>query len=109
MPSHQELIDKCHQAFWSFPEHGLGSDNRIAAVLDVIASHPLLSKESRLLLRQASTRTAMPDIAMCNGDDCPVKEQCWRYMAPADRFQSYFAAPPCDDDGCEYFWNIDEK
>lgn len=109
MSANQTLIDRCHDAFWSFPELTIGDDNRVAAVLDVVASHPLMSKADRLLLRQISTRITMPDIAMCNGDDCPIKEQCWRYMAPASHFQSYFAAPPCDEDGCEYFWNIDEE
>jgi hypothetical protein len=51
----------------------------------------------------------MPDIAMCTGNECPVKEDCWRYMAPTDRFQSYFATPPYTEEGCEYFWDMNEK
>jgi hypothetical protein len=30
-------------------------------------------------------------------------------MAPADRWQSFFAAPPMKEEGCEYFWDMNEK
>jgi hypothetical protein len=30
-------------------------------------------------------------------------------IAPADRWQSYFGTPPFDEDGCEYFWDVNEK
>ena len=32
----------------------------------------------------------MPDIAMCEGKDCPIKESCYRFTAtPSDRRQAY--------------------
>jgi len=104
--NHARLIEKCHEAFWSFPDDTLSSDKRIAAVFEAIASDGLVD---RSYLAQIARKILMPDIAMCNGDDCPVKENCWRYMAPADRWQSYFAAPPCNEEGCEYFWDMNEK
>jgi hypothetical protein len=46
----------------------------------------------------------MPDITMCNGVDCPVKDKCYRYTSkPSDR-QSYFLFPPFKDGVCEMFW-----
>lgn len=57
----------------------------------------------------------MPDITMCDGDDCPMKHTCWRYEAPpTPGRQSYFAAPPykTDDDGnvtCEYFSPMEDN
>jgi hypothetical protein len=102
----RSLIDACHEAFWSFPEDTLSSDRRIAAVLETIANHPLVDKQ---FLRQTARTILMPDIAMCSGGECPIKENCWRYMAPASRWQSYFAAPPCDEEGCDYFWDMNEK
>jgi len=30
-------------------------------------------------------------------------------MAPADRWQSYFATPPFNEEGCDYFWDMNEK
>ena len=31
----------------------------------------------------------MPDMAMCQRDDCPLKETCYRYMAQPSSVQSY--------------------
>ena len=106
LTNRRTLIDACHEAFWSFPDDTLSSDRRIAAVLHAIAEHPLAD---RTFLYQTARTILMPDIAMCQGNECPVKENCWRYMAPANRFQSYFATPPCTEDGCEYFWDMNEK
>ena len=30
----------------------------------------------------------MPDISMCRGVGCPIKEKCWRYTAPPSMRQS---------------------
>lgn len=106
MNNHKALLSSCHEAFWSFPEETIGSDKRIGAVIETIANSAVFD---RFFLLQLANRIKMPDIAMCNGDGCPVKEQCWRHVAPPDRWQSYFAAPPHKEDGCEYFWNIEEK
>ena len=106
MQNHRSLLDACHEAFWSFPEDTLSSDQRIAAVLQALASDPLVD---RSYLAQIANKILMPDIAMCEGGECPIKENCWRYMAPADRWQSYFGTPPFNEDGCEYFWDMNEK
>lgn len=37
----------------------------------------------------------MPDITMCQGRDCPMKESCYRFTATPDPMQSYFIIPPC--------------
>jgi len=37
----------------------------------------------------------MPDISMCSGQDCPLKETCYRFTAkPNELRQSYFSNPP---------------
>ena len=47
----------------------------------------------------------MPDIAMCRGENCEMKEICYRYKAEPDKFrQSMFANSPNDGLTCEYFW-----
>ena len=50
----------------------------------------------------------MPDIAMCKGDGCPKKLDCYRHRAiPTDRRQAYFATPPLQPDGtCRDFMKI---
>lgn len=106
LTNHVRLIEKCHEAFWSFPDDGLSSNKRIAAVLETLANDPLVD---RSYLAQISRKILMPDIAMCEGAECPIKENCWRYMAPADRWQSYFGTPPFTEEGCEYFWDMNEK
>lgn len=49
----------------------------------------------------------MPDISMCNGLDCPLKESCYRYKAePSTFMQSYFFDVPFDKEKgeCEHYW-----
>jgi len=53
----------------------------------------------------------MPDISMCEGGMCTLKETCYRFKAePCEYAQSYFGNPPfkgVDEDNnskCEYYW-----
>lgn len=53
----------------------------------------------------------MPDIAMCEGKDCPSKNKCYRYLAVPDQYrQAYmdFNARR-QGDKCDRFWPVDEK
>ena len=37
----------------------------------------------------------MSDITKCDGEGCPLRSSCWRFLAPADpQWQSWFAYPP---------------
>ena len=49
----------------------------------------------------------MPDISMCSGNNCKLKENCYRYLAtPNPYWQSYFSNPSLEEDkSCKYFWN----
>jgi len=50
----------------------------------------------------------MADIAKCNGHNCPLKEKCYRYTAPAaELWQTYGDFKY--DDGCDYFWDNSER
>lgn len=48
----------------------------------------------------------MPDISKCTGEDCPMKDNCYRFTANASEFmQSYFMnAPIKEDKTCDYYW-----
>lgn len=49
----------------------------------------------------------MADITKCNpGTNCPHKEKCYRFTAPADEYrQTYFVEPPIKEDKtCDMFW-----
>ena len=48
----------------------------------------------------------MPDITMCVGRFCPLKETCYRYLASPHEYQSYFIIPPYKKDECEHYWKI---
>lgn len=54
------------------------------------------------------------DITKCSGENCPVKEECYRFTAPADKFrQSYFLTSPIKttEEGeldCEHYWGEGE-
>lgn len=51
----------------------------------------------------------MPDITMCSGKDCPIKDSCYRHTATPSKFmQSFFLAPPYEDGKCDYHWKNDK-
>lgn len=48
-----------------------------------------------------------PDITMCKGHGCPIKESCKRFKAKPSEFkQSYFAKVPYDHKNleCAEYW-----
>ncbi len=48
----------------------------------------------------------MPDITMCDGGKCTLKNKCHRFTAtPSKIEQSYFITPPFKKKSCEYFWD----
>lgn len=53
----------------------------------------------------------MPDISMCKGGDCPLKETCYRFKATPSDWQSYFGETPYNEEkkDCDYYWKIKEK
>jgi hypothetical protein len=54
----------------------------------------------------------MPDITMCSGTGCELKDTCYRHTAKPSDYQSWFLVVPYDpgvDDECEYYWSIDES
>ena len=57
----------------------------------------------------------MPDITMCKGGDCPLKETCWRYLAVPGKYgQSYFKEIPFYFKNeitteCEYYWETKKR
>jgi len=51
----------------------------------------------------------MPDITMCDGKGCEIKENCLRYKATPSEFrQSYFCDPPNKGLECDYYWELEE-
>jgi len=53
----------------------------------------------------------MPDISMCKGEDCPLKETCYRYTAESSDYQAYFMKIPYDTttNSCDYHMEIWKK
>lgn len=55
----------------------------------------------------------MADITKCSGEGCTRKSSCYRYLAPADDFQSMFIEPPftqtLDNQECEHYWEVKQK
>jgi len=44
----------------------------------------------------------MPDICMCEGKDCPIKEGCYRFKAkPSQYGQGYFLQSPYENGKCD--------
>ena len=44
----------------------------------------------------------MPDITMCEGNECPIRDTCKRFTATPSGRQAYFVETPYDD-GCKYY------
>jgi hypothetical protein len=53
----------------------------------------------------------MADITKCNGNNCPMKETCYRYTAKiTPQWQSYFSETPEIVDGkCDYYYKDETK
>lgn len=52
----------------------------------------------------------MPDITMCKGEGCELREFCYRFKAEPSKYrQSYFMNPPIDNDVCNHFWDMRSK
>ena len=53
----------------------------------------------------------MADITKCTGIGCRVREDCYRYTAPASEWQSWFAVAPVSDDenGCDMMIDNERK
>lgn len=52
----------------------------------------------------------MPDISMCTGEGCPLKNKCFRHKAVENEYrQSYFMVVPYKDGQCDEFWEIIDK
>ena len=46
------------------------------------------------------------DITKCKGNDCPMKESCYRFTAEENEvLQAYFVEPPIKDGKCEMYWS----
>jgi hypothetical protein len=45
----------------------------------------------------------MTDITKCSDMECLKRMRCWRYRAPADKWQSWFSEPPRKGRSCAYF------
>lgn len=42
----------------------------------------------------------MPDIAMCSGDGCAMRGECYRHAAKPGEWQVWFHRPPRDETSC---------
>ncbi len=51
----------------------------------------------------------MSDISKCDGERCPRKFECYRYVAASSQRQSWFSSPPNCEDFCNYYMPIYES
>lgn len=51
----------------------------------------------------------MADICKCDGANCPLKENCFRYKVKDDIYQTYFLYTPFKNGVCEYFMKLFKK
>lgn len=51
----------------------------------------------------------MADISKCTGQNCPLKDTCYRYTSPKSMvWQSYLGKVPYDHTKkeCEFYWKV---
>jgi hypothetical protein len=57
----------------------------------------------------------MPDITMCPGVDCIIKNKCYRYTAPPSEYrQSFFTSSPLqiideNNQKCDHYWDNTDR
>ena len=53
----------------------------------------------------------MPDITLCRGEGCPLKDKCLRHTSTPFVPQSWFMHVPYDHDSesCDAYWPIEVK
>lgn len=51
----------------------------------------------------------MPDITMCKGTKCKLKDRCYRYVATPDSWQSWFVKIPYKNGACDNFWEYNKE
>jgi DNA invertase Pin-like site-specific DNA recombinase len=51
----------------------------------------------------AQMECIMPDITMCENAACPLRQQCYRFMAKPDAWQSVACFAPLSDTQCDHF------
>jgi hypothetical protein len=54
----------------------------------------------------------MPDITMCSGKNCPLRESCYRYTAPIAGYkQAIWIVAPYDSTlkKCDHYWLAERK
>ena len=50
----------------------------------------------------------MVDITKCTGENCHLKNKCYRFRSKPGRLQSYFIEIPIqEDNSCDYFISAD--
>ena len=54
----------------------------------------------------------MPDVSMCSGENCPLKNSCYRFTAkPSEYRQAYFMQVPYnhEEKKCDHYWGNKEE
>lgn len=51
----------------------------------------------------------MSDIVKCEGEGCPIREKCYRFMAIDDDYQAYLIKTPFKYDFCGKFISYEDE
>ncbi len=53
----------------------------------------------------------MPDMSICTGEECPLRNTCYRYRANASEYlQSYIESPySTEESKCDFYWPLRQK
>lgn len=53
----------------------------------------------------------MADITMCIPRNCPVKDKCYRYTAPENKYWQAYSEYDAEnkDEGCSMYWDNEQR
>lgn len=71
----------------------------------------MLAELLQVVRNQINTKE-MSDISKCKGDDCELKNTCYRFIVAPDPYQqSYFIEPPYqkEDGSCDFYWEVGQS
>ena len=54
-------------------------------------------------------KESMVDISMCGGENCELKDKCYRYLAKASKYRQAYIAPEKRGKDCKHFWEVKSK
>ena len=51
----------------------------------------------------------MPDICMCDNEECPLRGNCYRFCAEPSEYRQSYSHFEYEDGECRAFWKLNDE